>query len=45
MESQSCVLLGSAYDKLRDGLDLTKQDDLIRYYREVLAYKDRKDSK
>ena len=45
VESQSYVLLCSAYDKLRDGLDLTKQDDLIRYYREMLAYRDRKDSK
>ena len=51
VESQSHVLLCPAYDKFRDGLDLTKQDDLIRYYREVLAYKevlayrDRKDSK
>ena len=45
VESQSHVLLCSAYDKFRDGLDLTKQDDLILYYREVLAYRDRKDSK
>ena len=45
VESQSHVLLCPAYDKFRDGLDLTKQDDLILYYREVLAYRDRKDSK
>jgi hypothetical protein len=45
VESQSHVLLCPAYDKLRDGLDLAKQDDLIRYYREVLAYRDKKDNK
>ena len=43
VESLSHVLLCSAYDKVRDGLELTKQDDLIRYYREVLAYRDRKE--
>ena len=43
VESQSHVLVCLAYDKLRNGLDLTKQNDLIIYYREVLAYRDRKE--
>ena len=45
VESQSHVLRCPAYDKLRVGLDLTKQDDLIRYYREVLAHRDKKGTK
>ena len=43
VESQSHVLFCLAYVKLRNGLDLTKQDDLIIYYREVLVFRDRKE--
>jgi hypothetical protein len=35
------MCLCPAYDKLREGLTLTNQDDLIKYYREVMVYRDK----
>eukprot|EP00092_Neocalanus_flemingeri_P071336 GFUD01087667.1.p1 GENE.GFUD01087667.1~~GFUD01087667.1.p1 ORF type:complete len:113 (-),score=21.46 GFUD01087667.1:430-768(-) len=40
-ETQTHLLLCPAYDKLRVGLTLTDQDDLIKYYREVMMYRDK----
>ena len=36
IESQSHVLICTAYDKLREGLNLNQNNDIVKYYREVL---------
>ena len=41
VESQTHVLVCDGYQKLRQGLDLNKQDDLIKYFREVLVQRDK----
>ena len=41
VESQIHVLSCTAYKKLREGLDLSKHEDMINYYREVMAYRDK----
>ena len=41
VESQIHVLVCPAYNKLREGLTLSKQDDLIKYYREVMVLRDK----
>ena len=42
VESQIHVLSCTAYTELREGLNLTKQEDIVKYYREVLAFRDAK---
>ena len=42
VETQAHVLVCPAYDKLREGLQLNNQDDLVKYYREVLMLRDKK---
>ena len=45
VETQAQVLVCPAYDKLREGLQLNNQDDLVKYYREVLMLRDKKGTK
>ena len=45
VETQAHVLVCPAYDKLREGLQLNNQDDLVKYYREVLMLRDKKGTK
>ena len=45
VETQAHVLTCPAYNKLREGLQLDKQDDLVKYYREVLMARDKKGNK
>ena len=40
-ETQAHVLRCLAYDKLREGLTLSNQDDLIKYFREVMMVRDK----
>ena len=39
MESQIHVLYSTVYTELREVLNLTKQEDIVKYYREVLAFR------
>ena len=45
VETQAHVLTCPAYNKLREGLQLDKQDDLVKYYREVFMARDKKGNK
>ena len=44
-ETQAHVVMCPAYDKLREGLTLSNQDDLIKYFREVMMARDKLGSK
>ena len=40
-ESQSHVLRCSAYEKFREGRNMSKLEDVVVYFREVLAHRDK----
>ena len=44
-ETQAHVVMCPAYNKLREGLTLSNQDDLIKYFREVMMARDKLGSK
>ena len=40
-ESQSHILRCSAYEKFREGRNMSKLEDVVAYFRKVLAHRDK----